>query len=131
MLDRQCFPESVRYNRLALDHYLSLPNALGLVEAVEGTVLGFIIVTLIDRTTANIVTIDVTPSHRNNGLGSSLIELTKRILTEWRVNKITLQVANNNIPAINFYKKHGFKIVEKLPGYYPETDGYGMELIIR
>ena len=129
-LDRKCFPAPVRYNRYTLDYYISLPNSFGLVDIIENGVIGFIIVTLSNKSTANIVTIDVDPIYRRHGIGSRLIEIAKRILMESNVKSITLQVSVDNKIAVNFYKKHGFKVTKTLPMYYPNTDGYHMEYML-
>jgi ribosomal-protein-alanine N-acetyltransferase len=126
-LDRKCFPPPVRYNRYALGYYLSLPTSFGLAELENDILKGFIIVTLIQKDTANIVTIDVEPSLRRQGIGSKLIAMAKNIMQSWKVQKITLQVSVDNDPAIKFYEKHEFKIIETLSMYYPTTDGYQME----
>jgi ribosomal-protein-alanine N-acetyltransferase len=129
-LDRKCFPPPVRYNRHALSYYLSLPNSFGLAEFENDEIKGFIIVTLISKNNANIVTIDVEPSLRRQGIGSKLITLATNVLHSWKVQIITLQVSVDNEPAIKFYQKHKFKIIETLSMYYPTSDGYQMELII-
>ena len=126
-LDRKCFPPPIRYNRYALQYYLSLPNSIGLVEVNDDTIKGFIIATISRDKSANIVTIDVDPFSRRCGLGSKLINVLKSILNELKVNKITLQVSDDNVVATKFYTKHGFIIKKRLPMYYPSTDGLQME----
>jgi ribosomal protein S18 acetylase RimI-like enzyme len=126
-LDRKCFPPPVRYNRYALQYYLSLPNSIGLVEVNNDTIIGFIIATISKDKSANIVTIDVEPVSRRCGLGSKLINVLKNILNELKVTKITLQVSEDNVVATKFYTKHGFEIKKRLPMYYPSTDGLQME----
>ena len=130
-LDKKCFTNEVRYNRYTLDYYLSLPESIGLVQTMEDKLLGFIITTMAAEQIANIVTIDVHPLFRRHSIGSNLINAAKVILNERRVSKISLQVADNNQAAIKFYIKHGFKVMKKLPKYYPNTDGYQMEYITR
>jgi ribosomal protein S18 acetylase RimI-like enzyme len=130
-LDKICFSNEVRYNRYALNHYLSLPNSIGLLQSMEDNVQGFIIITMLSDDTANIVTIDVDPSVRNHGIGSTLVEKIKRILKDWKVHKITLQVAMDNTVAINFYLKHGFRIIKRLENYYPSIDGFQMEYMLK
>jgi ribosomal protein S18 acetylase RimI-like enzyme len=129
-LDRKCFPAPVRYNRYTLGYYISLQDSLGLVDIIENRVIGFIIVTLTNKSTANIVTIDVDPLYRMRGIGSNLIVIVKKILSDWNMKLITLQVSVDNTIAVNFYKKHGFRITKTLPKYYPNTDGYHMEYML-
>jgi ribosomal-protein-alanine N-acetyltransferase len=80
---------------------------------------------------ANIVTIDIDPLFQKRGIGTKLIVAVKKVLLDLLVKKITLQVAEDNNKAVNFYLKHGFKVVKRLPSYYPDTDGYQMECMIR
>ena len=40
---------------------------------------------------------------------------------------ITLEVKNDNTPAIKLYKRYGFKEVATRKGYYQGTDGILME----
>jgi ribosomal-protein-alanine N-acetyltransferase len=129
-LDRKCFSDPIRYNRYELAYYLSLENSIGLAKTTNGKLLGFIISTMIDSDTMNIVTIDVEPSARRCGIGTNLIQALKNMLKEWKVSKISLQVSMDNEPAIEFYKKHGFSITKLLPRYYPTNDGYQMECTI-
>ncbi|WP_455391536.1 GNAT family N-acetyltransferase [[Eubacterium] cellulosolvens] len=129
-LDKKCFSDAVRYNRYAFGHYLSIPNSIGLLKESAGSLQGFIISTPITDDTYNLVTIDVDPHWQRRGIGSELVSAVKRILKQWEVKKISLQVAVDNKPAIEFYQKHGFQITEILPKYYPTTDGYQMEYLI-
>lgn len=61
--------------------------------------------------------------HRNCGKGSKLLKKIISIVDK----DITLEVKQNNIPALKLYKKFGFKEVAKRPGYYNGTDGILME----
>jgi len=131
-LDEKCFSNEVRYNRYDLAYYISLEDSIGLIETLEksDTMLSFLIVTMFSHNTANIVTIDVEPAFRNQGIGSRLINAVKIILQESKINKITLQVSIKNTPAINFYRKHGFEVIRLLPNYYPSSDGYQMVCLL-
>ncbi len=129
-LDEKCFPDDVRFNRYTFDFYLSQPNSIGLVQVLDDKLLGFVISMITPNGTANIITIDVDPVYRRRGVGSSLITNVKNILKKWKINKIGLQVAIDNKVAMSFYSNHGFKVIKKLPKYYPKTDGYQMECII-
>ena len=131
VLDKKCFSDAVRYNRFAFDYYLSIPNSIGLLKTKGNKLMGFIITAPLADDIFNIVTIDIDPEFRRKGIGSELILAVIRILKQWEIEKITLQVSIDNVPAIQFYLKHGFEIVEELPRYYPDNDGYQMEYVIR
>ena len=49
-----------------------------------------------------------------------------------KVRTLTLEVRTNNTSAINFYKKHGFKIETTKPHYYDNgDDAYYMILQVK
>lgn len=69
----------------------------------------------------------VLKENRNRKIADQLIT---KVIEEAELNKkvnITLEVRNNNIPAINLYKKHGFVAKAIRKGYYKGTDGILME----
>ena len=57
--------------------------------------------------------------YRNKGIGQ---ELLKSII-DLNPDNITLEVREDNIPAINLYKKMGFEVVSKREKYYGNIDG--------
>ncbi|MBQ8131559.1 MAG: GNAT family N-acetyltransferase [Bacilli bacterium] len=72
---------------------------------------------------AEINQIEINSIHRNCGKGSKLLE--KMILL---VDKnITLEVKEDNVPAIKLYKKFGFEEKAIRKGYYNGVDGILME----
>jgi ribosomal protein S18 acetylase RimI-like enzyme len=73
----------------------------------NGEISGFAICRYLK--TKNIVSIDkigVHPNFRNKGIGSKIIDEIKK-----QFNVLRIDVVTENINAINFYKKNGFKIV--------------------
>lgn len=60
--------------------------------------------------------------YRNKGVASKLLE---KLLMEEK--DITLEVKEDNIPAIKLYKKYGFKKVAIRKNYYHDKDGILME----
>ena len=67
---------------------------------------------------ADIMNIVVKKSYRNLGLGSILLQNLINISKLQNLKSITFEVAENNLPAIHFYKKFMFKIVGIRPNYY-------------
>ena len=61
----------------------------------------------------------VNSKYRCKGIASKLIESIINLNPE----NITLEVREDNIPAINLYKKMGFEIVSKREKYYGNIDG--------
>ena len=66
---------------------------------------------------------EIDPIHRNNGKGDLLLKYLIDIIKK----DITLEVKEDNIPAIKIYLKNGFikKAIRK--GYYNGVDGILME----
>jgi ribosomal-protein-alanine N-acetyltransferase len=77
-------------------------------------VLGFIMIQEIDGE-AEIITVCVLPEYRKQGVAQKLIENIK-------APKVFLEVNIKNIPAINLYKKLGFKTERIREKYYNNID---------
>lgn len=67
----------------------------------------------------NVLLIATHKNFKNRGFASKLLNL---LIKENKNLKIWLEVKENNLPAINLYKKLGFKQVHKRENYY--KDGY-------
>ena len=72
---------------------------------------------------AEINQFEIKKIHRNCGKGNFLLKETINIINK----DITLEVRNNNYPAITLYKKNGFKEVSIRKNYYEDSDGILME----
>ncbi len=66
--------------------------------------------------TVDIVNIVVDESMRNKGIATKLLEEMLSSFDD--VTNIMLEVNENNISAINFYKKNNFYIINKRNNYY-------------
>ncbi len=65
-----------------------------------------------------ILYIYVKKSYRRNGLASKLIDSCLKLNNKIKLKKIFLEVAKNNISAINLYKKKNFKLLNVRKNYY-------------
>ncbi len=74
---------------------------------------------------AEINQIEINSIHRNCGYGTKLMDYFTKLVDK----DITLEVRENNIPAIKLYKKYGFEQVAIRKGYYSGVDGLLMERI--
>lgn len=100
-----------------------------LVAEKNGKIIGFIVAVKTSKDSLRILMLAVDENYRKRGVGSRLLK--KIILNFSDVRRIYLETRTDNIEAIEFYKKNGFKIVEKVKDFY--TDGgeaYIMEKII-
>lgn len=74
---------------------------------------------------AEILTLVVDRSRRRKGVASFLITHLCTTLKETGVTRLFLEVAEDNIEGISFYRHHGFVFLSKRPRYYPrDADGY-------
>ncbi|MCV6599822.1 MAG: ribosomal protein S18-alanine N-acetyltransferase [Alphaproteobacteria bacterium] len=80
----------------------------------ENKPLGFIMVQKIEDE-AEIITVCVLPEYRKQGIAQKLIENITS-------NKVFLEVNIKNTPAINLYKKLGFKTERIRKKYYNNND---------
>jgi len=67
---------------------------------------------------ATICQIGIHPNYQRQGLGSKLMDEAIKDCYAKRAKTITLEVRANNVKAINFYKKYGFKIALIKEAYY-------------
>ena len=66
----------------------------------------------------------VLEKYRRNNIMTSLFNY---LFKNEKYTKIFLEVSEENIGAINLYKKLGFKVISERKGYYNGIDAYVME----
>ncbi|HEW93855.1 ribosomal-protein-alanine N-acetyltransferase [Candidatus Geothermarchaeota archaeon] len=78
----------------------------------------------------HIVSIAVLPEYRNKGIGTALMnEVLSRMRRYYDVEYVYLEVRVSNEGAIRFYRRLGFKITNRVKGYYRDgEDAYIMTL---
>lgn len=110
--------------------YESYPQGF-LVADKNKKIIGFIIGV---KTVDNIIRIPmlaVNENYRRSMIGSKLISKLLEIIYKENIAILELEVKTSNIAAINFYKRHGFKIVEKMEKFYQSgEDAYLMKRIL-
>lgn len=109
------------WNINVLKSELNNNNSLYFVAKKQNEILGFIGI-LINFDFTEITNIVVKKDFRNLGIGKMLLE--KIIEETKKINKemICLEVNENNISAINLYKKYRFEEVGRRKKYYNEKD---------
>jgi len=68
---------------------------------------------------------------RHNGIASLMLEKSLNSACKEGAESAFLEVRQSNIPALALYRKFGFEIIGKRPGYYPETGEDGIVLMKR
>lgn len=81
-------------------------------------VVGFLVAESGRRGVAHIITIDVRPEARQNGIGSALLAAAEARLRAARNSAVRLETAVDNASALSFYKQHGYDVIKTVPRYY-------------
>lgn len=117
-LENICFKEET-FNNRQLEYLLLKAKSLVLVLPAEDNIIGSMIILLRDHIArARIYSLNVHPSYRRRGLGSSLMDSAIGFLKERGFKKISLETGINNTAALSLYEAKGFSIDRVLRGYY-------------
>ena len=127
-IDKASFPPGIAYDFVELSYFMRRKGARTLVAEVDGDIVGFLLLEIISRRrAATLVTIDIRAERRRNGYGTELLDHSEQILREAAISRYELQVDTANGSALEFYRKHGFAIVNTLKRYYANgNDAYLM-----
>lgn len=135
-IDQLCFPEGIAYTQMELDGFLGRRNAIALLAEADSDggdrpqlrVVGFVVAHRQRDQAGRIVTLDILPEARRQGLASQLMRECEARLRSAGCNRVYLETAVNNQPAVQLYSGLGYSIVRILPDYYPaySLDAYLM-----
>jgi ribosomal-protein-alanine N-acetyltransferase len=126
-LDQVCFEETIAYSREELAEFLSIPTADGVVAGGAGEIAGFAIGYLSRGRVARVVTLDVHPGMRRQGLGRALLEDLLSRFSASGAREARLEVSTENETALAFYEKLGFLRRRLIRDYYgPGRDAHEM-----
>jgi ribosomal-protein-alanine N-acetyltransferase len=122
-VDQRCFLPGIAYPREELRYFVDLPKTQTSVAESRGTIAGFVIASVnpdrrMQRRTGHIITIDVLPDFRRQDVGGRLLQEAERFLRTSSCRGVLLETAVDNDSALRFYKKHGYSVLQTLPGYY-------------
>lgn len=86
----------------------------------DASVIGFALAVRQSPYEARLIVIAVDPSYQSRMVGKRLLrEVEKRLLRQG-VMSITLEVRENNMGAISFYRRAGYDIGQSVPRYYSD-----------
>jgi [ribosomal protein S18]-alanine N-acetyltransferase len=129
-IDRNSFPAGIAYDAVELSYFMNRRGAQTLVLEDEGAIAAFLILEIHRNTnTATIITLDVEERYRQRGFATRLLHESEEILKRQAVGAYDLQVDVENVPAIAFYRKHGFESVRVIRAYY--SNGHDAYLMIK
>lgn len=95
----------------------------------DGEIIGFAgIKILVD--TADIMNIVTKKSWRNQGVGNLLLNSLVSLCKKLNLSSLSLEVSEDNLPALHLYEKFGFKRVGLRNNYYQDKDGIIMSYFL-
>lgn len=121
-IDQQCFEEGISYSQAELSAYIRHRRAFTMVaeDAATARPVAFVVAHLA-RGIGRIITIDIVADYRRTGLGTRLMRAAEERLLADKAQVVILEVAVNNLPAIQFYERLGYKVVRTIPRYYLDS----------
>jgi ribosomal-protein-alanine N-acetyltransferase len=133
-LDQVCFPREIAYSRAELRYFLTHPKcSCWIAEQPEDKLAGFVIFERASRQhpVGHIVTLDIDPVERRRGLGTLLMQTAEEQLKQEGTDVLSLEVAENNPAARQFYRSLGFEVRGRIAKYYGgKVDAEVMEKVI-
>ncbi|MCX7994232.1 MAG: ribosomal protein S18-alanine N-acetyltransferase [candidate division WOR-3 bacterium] len=119
------WPRSFFQNDLLKD------DTIALKSEEDGVVYGYALAScVLDE--LHITNIAVAPEYQHRGIGKKLLSEIERMGRERECVYAYLEVRINNITAIEFYKKFGYRIIQVRKNYYLDgTDAYVMAKVLK
>ncbi len=106
-----------RYNPLIFNHFYEYFRNSFLVAEKNHKIIGFLI-GIITNNFAKILMISINVDYRKQGVATILLNKFFEQMISKNINIIELETRVDNTAAISFYKKHGFKEIEKIKNFY-------------
>jgi len=115
---------STAWSEISIEYEISQEFTICLLAIENEKILGHVYMRRIFDE-GEIINIAVRKSHRNQGIGTFLMQGLLDTATAHNISKITLEVRINNTAAISLYKKFGFVAQGLRKDYYsqPVEDG--------
>ena len=110
-LDVLCFEKPFRFTRSAMRRFSEAKNARVVIAEASDVLVGFVILDVEDtgeELLGYIVTLDISPRHRRQGLAGQLMQEAERRAAREGCAVVVLHVFTGNEAAIRFYSGLGF-----------------------
>ena len=124
-IETECFKEEA-FSKSQIAQLLKDYNSVSLCARVDGQIVGFVIgLVFADREALNghIFTIEVLSNFRRRGIGEKLLSEIEQLFRQKGAVASSLEVREDNFPAISLYRKLGYETVGKLKNYYRNAHG--------
>jgi ribosomal-protein-alanine N-acetyltransferase len=97
--------------------YLRAGGSHCLIAEVSSKIAGFILTELAPDE-GHIITLDVLEGYRRQGIGSLLLAAAEKEAASRGGKRMVLETATTNKAAIALWKKHGYRQLVTIEGYY-------------
>jgi [ribosomal protein S18]-alanine N-acetyltransferase len=125
-IDKACYEPGIAYSRRELRWYLEQDGVDCVVAEAATQLIGFIL-SHREGARAHIITIDVLEAWRRKRVGTALLVEIERRIASHGARMIELETATTNEAGVAFWRKHGYRTVGLLKGYYLDRlDAYSM-----
>ena len=105
-----------------LKEELESENSSYLIARMNDEIIGFAgIKVVLDE--ADIMNIVIKKNYRNQGIGTLLLESLISLAKRLNLNSLSLEVSEENLPAIHLYQKFGFESLGFRKNYYQDKNG--------
>ena len=110
------------YNPAVFNYfYETFPEGF-IVAEKHYKIIGFLVGLKIQPYVARIPMLAVSKDYQRQGIGTLLLNQFIEEMVSQNITQILLEVRTDNDKAINFYKKHGFKLEKVLDNFYQNGD---------
>ncbi|MFV0593829.1 MAG: GNAT family N-acetyltransferase [Draconibacterium sp.] len=123
-LEKTCFPPVQQTSRKNIRHSLLSDFQDVLIAELPGkntTAIGSMILFRYQHT-IRIYSVAILPEFQNQGYGELLLKHVFELARRNRSEKVVLEASAKNRTLINWYEKHGFSQVKKIPDYYADGE---------
>ncbi|WP_353859537.1 ribosomal protein S18-alanine N-acetyltransferase [Azospirillum formosense] len=119
-IEERCFATD-RLTRRSFQYLLTKAKATGLVEVHSGAVVGYALVSFHSGTSlARLYSFAVDPDHRGRGVAKRLLAAAEQAARSRDCIYLRLEVRRDNAPAIDLYKKAGYREFGVYTDYYED-----------
>jgi ribosomal-protein-alanine N-acetyltransferase len=122
-LDDICFEAPFRFSRASMRAFAQAKNACTVIAESNAELAGFCILHVERsrrRDIGYIVTLDVAPTHRRQGLATQLMHAVEQMAIADGCKSLALHAHTENTSALHFYERLGFAYSDAIPAFYSE-----------
>ena len=129
ILHAACFDMVGQWSARSMRETLSAQTTLALGHEEGDALSGLLLIQRVPPD-AEILTICVHPDNRRTGVAQQLFDHSATLLGPYGIDRLMLDVAGDNLPAISFYERNGFGRDGVRKNYYRREDGTAVDAVL-